>query len=426
MATTDLSRVRRLPSEPASAGQARRFVIDVLGEWHLEALEEVAALLVSEVVTNAVLHAGTDVTVAVRRSPESVRVEVADGSIQVASRRHYDNAATTGRGLALVEALSDEWGVEVGPGGKAVWFDLRVDGPGGFDRAAEAQAGSDGARRSDRSSDGPVATRQEHQVRLRGAPLKLLLATAEAGDSILREAALLALSGEAVVGEPSRWQAPGFDITAMIGPAREALEQGHEKLDLTVSLPPEACDAALRRLALVEEGERLAAEGVLLSLPGLPEVKACRRWYLGEITRQMEGGAPTSWQLPEPGEDDTDVAWLEESERAELLKRTSGAVIAADGTNHIIFASQEAAELLGWTEEELMGRRLTTIVPPELREAHLAGYTRYQVTRGTKIIGATVTVPALHRDGTRVAVELTINTMQRSGPPAFVARLRQV
>ncbi len=339
--TTDLPRVRRLPPEPASAGQARRFVTEVLGEWRLEGTEEVAALLVSEVVTNAVLHAGTEVTVEVHRSPEGVRVEVTDGSTQAASRRHYDNAATTGRGLALVETLSDDWGVDARSDGKTVWFDVRVGGANGFDRAMAAQR-ADGPVPPEPGMAGSAAVgREERPVHLQGAPLKLLLATAELGDAILREAALLALAGEDLVGEPSGWHAPGFDVTVVFEPARKAVEQGHQKLDLTVSFPPDASDGALRRLAVIEEADRLAAEGALLSLPSLPEVAACRRWYLGEITRQLQGGAPTRWHLPDPGEDVSGVAWLEEFERAELLERT-GAVIAADGTNHIIFANSEA------------------------------------------------------------------------------------
>ncbi len=424
--TTDPPRARRLPPDAASAGQARRFVREVLGEWRLEGIEEVATLLVSEVVTNAVLHAGTDLTVGLRRSGGNVRVEVADRSTQAASRRHYDSAATTGRGLALVDALSDEWGVEARPDGKTVWFDVGMAGPNGFDRAEAAGGPTPPARTEPALDHSSGGMRPQHQVTLVGLPLALVMATAELGDALLREAALLALSGEPVVGEPSRWQAPGFDVTTVFEPARQALEQGHEKLDLTVSFPAEAWEGALRRLALIEEADRLAAEGELLSLPSLPEVAACRRWYLGEIARQLQGSQPSAWELPEPGEDPTVVAWLDESERT-ALERATGAVIVADGTNHIVFANRQAAELLGWTEEELMGRRLTTIVPPERREAHLAGYTRYQVTRQPRIIGTPVTLAALGRDGARVPVELTIDVMPRPGrPPAFVATLRQV
>ena len=424
--TIDPPRARRLPPEAASAGRARRFVREVLGEWQLLGIEEVATLLVSEVVTNAVLHAGTDLTVELLRSEGNVRVEVADRSTQAATRRHYDGAATTGRGLALVQALSDEWGVDARPDGKTVWFDVRVAGGNSFDRAVAAGAPSHPARPEASLHHSSGGTSPQHQVTLVGLPLALVMATAELGDALLREAALLALSGEPVVGEPSRWQAPVFDVTTVFEPARQAMEQGHEKLDLTVSFPVEACDGALRRLALIEEADRLAGEGELLSLPSLPEVAACRRWYLGEIARQLQGCPPSPWELPEPGEDPTVVAWLDESERT-ALERATGAVIVADGTNHIVFANPQAAELLGWAEDELIGRRLTTIVPPERREAHLAGYTRYQVTRQPRIIGTPVTVAALCRDGTRVPVELTIDVMPRPGAAsAFVATLRRV
>ncbi|MBW3555932.1 MAG: PAS domain S-box protein [Actinobacteria bacterium] len=416
MTSIDRPRARRLPPEPASAGRARRFVSEVLGEWHLEVMTEVASLLVSEVVTNAVLHAGTEVTVQLRRSPEDVRVEVADGSTQSATRRHYDREASTGRGLALVEALSDDWGVDADGSGKTVWFAMRVDqdGPARPASARESShAGDDGSRR-------PAAG--ERQVLLRNVPFKLILATAQLGDSILREAALLALSGDEVMGEPSRWQAPAFDMTRVLGPVEEALASGKEVGDVTFRFPVEACEAALQRLALIEEAERLTGEGLLLSLPSLPEVAAFRRWYLGEIARQLQGSEPSQWQLPETGQHRPEVV-LADHDRAQLVAM-AGAVIAADDTNHILYVSDSAGELLGWPPEELTGKRLTVIVPPELREAHLAGYTRFQVTGETGIIGVPVRVAAFRHDGTRVQVELTIDLLPRKRGAAFVARLR--
>lgn len=428
--TSEPPRARRLPAEPASAGRARRFVSEVLGDWNLDSITDVATLLVSEVVTNAVLHAGTDLTVQLRRSSACLRVEVADGSTQSAARRHYDRDATTGRGLALVETLSDDWGVDAATEGKTVWFDMRLDTAVGFEGTRWSPAAV-----SPTGSVAPAgAVDDEREVRLEGAPLRLLRASVQMGDSVLRETALLALSGEVVLGEPSRWQPPAIDLARVLGPAEEALGEGHQSADLTVTFPMEACEAALRRLSLIEEADRLAAEGELLTLPSLPEVAACRRWYLGEITRQMQGGPPTRWELPEPEERPAEVAILDASERNELLERLSGPAIAADGTNHIVFANPAAAQLLGWSEDELVGRRLTVIVPPELREAHLAGYTRYQVTGETAIIGSPVTVPALHSDGSRVMVELTIDLLPRSAGvtgvganrTAFLARLRPV
>lgn len=111
---------------PASAGLARRFVGSTLRSWDLEELVETATLLVSELVTNAILHARSDVTVTVVAHGDSVRVEVADSDDGTPALRHATGTATTGRGLALVDACAGAWGVEPHPPGKAVWFDLRA------------------------------------------------------------------------------------------------------------------------------------------------------------------------------------------------------------------------------------------------------------------------------------------------------------
>lgn len=112
------------PAEPASAGQARRFVDATLRSWKCDGIVETATLLISELVSNAILHAGTTIRVVIRLGDEQVRVEVQDGSALPPSRKHYSSMATTGRGLVLVEELSDRWGVATAPTGKSVWFEL--------------------------------------------------------------------------------------------------------------------------------------------------------------------------------------------------------------------------------------------------------------------------------------------------------------
>jgi anti-sigma regulatory factor (Ser/Thr protein kinase) len=117
-----------LPADPTSAGKARRFVRDVLAEWGAAYLEEPAVLLTSELVTNALLHARTPMRLWLRRRAGLVRIEVLDDSGVQPARRNYDEDASTGRGLALVDALAAEWGVEPANGGKAVWFTLALEG----------------------------------------------------------------------------------------------------------------------------------------------------------------------------------------------------------------------------------------------------------------------------------------------------------
>jgi anti-sigma regulatory factor (Ser/Thr protein kinase) len=85
---------------------------------------ETARLLVSELVANAVTHAATDVTLALDLGPECLRVEVSDGARSELRARHPGPEDPSGRGLLIVEALADRWGVEADPPGKTVWFEL--------------------------------------------------------------------------------------------------------------------------------------------------------------------------------------------------------------------------------------------------------------------------------------------------------------
>lgn len=113
-----------LPPDPRSAAAARRFVTTAVQQLGQEALSDFAELLVSELVTNAVLHARTSITLQVHRTSSGVRVEVIDASPRSPRPRDYSDQATTGRGLALVESLSSSWGMEPHGNGKTVWFEL--------------------------------------------------------------------------------------------------------------------------------------------------------------------------------------------------------------------------------------------------------------------------------------------------------------
>jgi anti-sigma regulatory factor (Ser/Thr protein kinase) len=135
-----------LPADPASPGRARRFVTDALDD--VETDVERAALLVSELVTNAVLHAGTELEVAVEVRPRLVQVSVRDGSRAQPTLRRYDRYAATGRGLHLLETLADRWGVDAEDEQKRVWFEIAREPPTAADRrrAAESAAPRRAAR----------------------------------------------------------------------------------------------------------------------------------------------------------------------------------------------------------------------------------------------------------------------------------------
>lgn len=121
------TRVIELDGDPDSASRSRHAVTAVLDGWGCEDGTRADLLLVvSELVTNAMVHGAEPIVVTMVRAPERVRVEVTDGASE--SSPHTNRAATTaenGRGLAVVTRLAVAWGWSATPGaGKTVWAEL--------------------------------------------------------------------------------------------------------------------------------------------------------------------------------------------------------------------------------------------------------------------------------------------------------------
>lgn len=112
----------RLGPRLDAAARSRTYVRTALLAWGLEDLLDPVLLLTSEIVSNALLHAGTDMTVCVQQDGPGVRVEVTDGSGVPPVRRRMSSSATTGRGVQLLDSLADEWGWIPSLQGKSVWF----------------------------------------------------------------------------------------------------------------------------------------------------------------------------------------------------------------------------------------------------------------------------------------------------------------
>ncbi len=121
--TPRASTVELMPA-PQSAGLARRFVHDQVRSWRVDTDEDDVALMVSELVTNVSLHARTEALVSVTLRDGCLRVEVTDRSTQAIEVRPHAVGAETGRGLRIVDALAADWGVQAGPTGKTVWFEV--------------------------------------------------------------------------------------------------------------------------------------------------------------------------------------------------------------------------------------------------------------------------------------------------------------
>jgi serine phosphatase RsbU (regulator of sigma subunit)/anti-sigma regulatory factor (Ser/Thr protein kinase) len=224
-----------LPGGPLAAGAARRFIRAALSEWaritepdtFTERLTDDALVVVSELVTNAVVHAGTDVDVACRLQdaddePPGLVVEVGDHH---PSRAVRDDSAERpygipeyGRGLRLVSALSTAWGITYRTGTKTVWAQLPLDGvldgvlEGGDER--EAYAAESALERGPGTSEPagpevsaltePLHGARDRDWRGRGA----LSFLAEASDLLagqLDEDLVAALTGQLLVPRLADW-----------------------------------------------------------------------------------------------------------------------------------------------------------------------------------------------------------------------------
>jgi anti-sigma regulatory factor (Ser/Thr protein kinase) len=109
---------------PESVPAARHFVLDVLRSWGHEMLTTDAALVVSELATNALSHAVTPFRAVVYRRGGGLRIGVEDATDAPLEPRERSPEAVSGRGVAIVAALSDQWGFDRVAGGKVVWADL--------------------------------------------------------------------------------------------------------------------------------------------------------------------------------------------------------------------------------------------------------------------------------------------------------------
>jgi anti-sigma regulatory factor (Ser/Thr protein kinase) len=167
----------RLATGPAAAAEARRRVRFAIRSWRVPVDLDAALLLTSELVTNAVRHeaaqavgheAAQAVVLAIACSRGRLRVDVHDTSRSLPAVAEVPADAETGRGLLLVETLSDEWGCYRTPAGKAVYFTLAfaTDKTGKADQPDEAPAaGGRGPQRVHARGRWTLTPPSEHRPR---------------------------------------------------------------------------------------------------------------------------------------------------------------------------------------------------------------------------------------------------------------------
>ncbi|MCA2213860.1 ATP-binding protein [Jidongwangia harbinensis] len=123
--------VLHLPSAPESASLARNLVGDACWRWNRPDLLHPARLMMSELVSNAVEHAGSEITVVVSRHGDGLHLAVSDGQPRL-PRLRRPSAPHRGRpldergfGLRTIQAVATDWGAAATPTGKVVWASLR-------------------------------------------------------------------------------------------------------------------------------------------------------------------------------------------------------------------------------------------------------------------------------------------------------------
>jgi PAS domain S-box-containing protein len=420
---------------PQVARRLLREFIEDLGrpDW-LDAGE----LAISELVTNAALHGHTAMEVRIVGYEDRTYVEVRDFNSRLPLQRHYDGEATTGRGMALVSALTSECGVvSLGDEGKVVWFCLR-------DPDASAEADPTLGWDLDDWPDAPTETDEHHvDVVLGSIPATLWLSARQHHDAILRELVLYQAEHPDVhVDLASADDARSTISTEVVraieeahshGLTRPALPEGHpsplpwvpEHLDLHVSVPRGAAAKFAALQDTLDLAERLAVSGELLCRPGLPEVVAVRDWACEQVIAQLSGIPPAPWPGTAQERFETDVHSRTDEVAewdSEVVLASDRGVIAADEANRIIAISSPLAKLLGWDPKEITGRRVVTVIPPSLREAHVAGFSRHLTTGEAHVLGIPLLLPVLKKDGTEVLCRFMVErTASPSGQAVYLA-----
>ena len=385
-----------------------------------EDLLDTAELLVSEIVTNALVHAGTPIDVAFSFVDGGLRVEVTDGSPHAPTLRGYGPSAGTGRGLMLLEEMVDAWGVVPDGPGKTVWFQIAC---------SSDHEGSPGR------TTNPRPPHEILNVELLDVPLLLHEAWRQHAESLLREYLLASLDLEsaedaivvhaeasdaiALLAEHIPSSGVGEDPEHVMVSATEPLVSS-PRVDLPVPVGSVTHFATLERALLT--ALEMVEGGRLLTPPTQPEVQGLRAWLCDQVISQSAGRAPAPWApdgypLPQPVRPSV---W-----DADAVSQAAGGMLAADDENRIVAVSDSALEVLGYDDRaDLLGARLVAIIPERYRQAHLAGFTMHFLSGRALLIGRTVVVPVLRRDGSEIDVELTIRTEHTGdGRTMFVAGL---
>jgi hypothetical protein len=325
-----------LEPSPCSVQEARRWVGDACAQLGRTDLVESAEVGVSELVTNALLHAGPPLSVRVGGTREHPRVEVYDASCQppavparggvglptvlleldgldLADLTEADDPdlgdsaflSTFGRGLGIVSMVSAAWGADVVDDGKVVWFE-----PAPADDDAQP-ADALVFTLSEESMPHPDHEEPLTSVLLCGVPVRTYAGFRHHFRELRRELRLLSLAHEAEYPLATNLSRLLTDFEQHlrhgIGTERidRALAAGLDTVELPVRMPASATAVVTQVLDMLELADAFCRTERLLSLARTPLQQRFQRWFLGEFVRQGEGLPPTPWARVRPAADQT-------------------------------------------------------------------------------------------------------------------------
>jgi anti-sigma regulatory factor (Ser/Thr protein kinase) len=295
----------------STAAQAREFVTACVARHGLRELCDDAALVTSELVTNVLVHTDSVPTVRVLVAVDLVRVEVEDACPVLPVAGILDATAACGRGLVLVEQLTQRWGVTrvAGPG-KAVWFELAAGGSAATDELSADElldlwgddqyvvAAPAPVLRADADvAEVDVAEAVRH-VRIEDIPTALLNGAKSHLDDLVRDCALLneaaAAHGNAdpeLLDLAARLSHLATDLVGFRNQVRrqtvDAVQRGAPTLTLELDLPVRLRAGLIDYQQALDEAEEYNLAGRLL-LPAAPAEQAqFRRWKLNRILEQL-------------------------------------------------------------------------------------------------------------------------------------------
>jgi GAF domain-containing protein/anti-sigma regulatory factor (Ser/Thr protein kinase) len=345
--TTEL----RLGAEPDAVPRARRFVREALDGEH-PAVGDDAAAIATELVTNAILHAGPPILLRVQQTEERVRLEVEDSSHETPIRALESSEAMTGRGLALVGALADAWGVDGTStrAGKVVWAEILVSGRAEHSYV-EPEMDVEGLLRQWADTD-DSASPKTFTIHLGDVPTDLLLAAKSHVDNLVREFALVAAAE--VDGAEDRGTPLARVIESVVhnfeaarrSIKRQALasaDRGDERTDLTLVLPLSAADAGEAYLEALAEADSYARAARLLTLETPPAHRVFRHWYVESLVHQLRRRAdglpptaPPTFEQRLIAELATVAAAHRAAERAARLQTVTSALVGAGTADEVM------------------------------------------------------------------------------------------